>query len=162
MLKSQQSNWCLKFWGLLQLQFALSINLSKHTEGVTCPHCSFCAYAVPMWAVISSESLTASRWARQVHSGGQSLYDVLCETGMEAACGLLEETTGILSCFLYYDIFLCKPTLSPQFILHECYPIRAGFEKVYLKWWAWLCCRVSGPKPSSPSHLPLCHSTKVG
>lgn len=108
-----------------------------------------------MWPVISGESLAASRWSRQAHSGGQSPRDVLCETGMETACGMLEETTGISSCFLYYDIFLSKPTSYSEFILHECCHIQADFE-VYLKWWAWLCWKASRPKPSSPSPLPPC------
>lgn len=112
--------------------------------------------------MISRESLGASRWARQAHSGGQSPHDVLCETGMQAACGLLEKTSGIASCFLYYDIFLSKPALSPQFILHEHYPIEAGFEEEYLKWWAWLWCRASGPKPSSSSHVPLAPQHESG
>lgn len=81
---------------------------------------------------------------------------------MQAACGLLEKTSGISSCFLYYDIFLSKPALSPQFILHEHYPIEAGFEEEYLKSWAWLWCRASGPKPSSSSHVPLAPQHESG
>lgn len=153
MLDSQQSHQCLYCWGLLQLQFVLSINLSKHTEGVTHSHCSSCTHAVP-------NVISGPKWEpgclKVTQTGPQwGPYDVFCEIGIEAVCGLLEETTGTSSCFLYNNIFLSKPTFSSQLILHEHCHIQADFEEVYLKWWVWLCCKASGPKPSSPSPLAL-------
>lgn len=93
--------------------------------------------------------------------GPKSLWCFIWK-GMEAVCGLLEKITGTLSCFFYYDIFLYKPTFSSQFILHEHCHIQADFEEVYLKWWAWLCCKASGPEPSSPSHLSLAPQHESG
>lgn len=41
-------------------------------------------------------------------------------------------------------------------------PYSPDFEDLCLKWWAWLCCRASGPEPSSPSHLPLAPQHESG
>lgn len=114
------------------------------------------------WTSDLKESLAASRWPRQAHGEGQSPYDVLRETGMEAACGLFEETTGTWSCFLYYDFFLSKPKLSSQFMLHERYPIHQ-----ILKNCAWsdefgCAAEQVGQSPLAPLISPLHHSMKVG
>lgn len=136
------------------------------------PHSCSCARALPKWPLISVKAWLPQGDPDRPMATAKALMishqaPVLatpCETGTEAAHGLLEAAAGTWSSLehslLYCEyFFLSKTTLSSQFILHECYPIlySSSFWRSVLK-----VMKLAGQSPPAPHISPSYCSAKAG